>query len=307
MVKKLTLADAQATAAAKGGKCLATKYTDAKTPIPWKCGKCSHVWSQRLAIVRFGSWCPKCAGNVPLTIEDAHAAARQKGGECLSTEYVNNHTHLLWKCGDCSFVWGADLNHVKDGGRWCPQCAGNLRLTLEEAQQIAEARGGKCLSTHYLGSNDPMDWECGDCKGQWTTTFHSIKHLRSWCPNCLHKGETETRKIFEDLTGYAFPHARGLFPENPRWDLDGYCDRWGVAFEFHGQQHYEYIPRFFHKYSGIEGFEKQKTRDEMIERLALDREDPIYLIVIPYWLTYDEKREIIRQELWYLGATNVET
>ena len=39
--------------------------------------------------------------------------------------------------------------------------------------------------------------------------------------------------------------------------------------------------------------------------MALDRADPIYLIVIPYWLTLAERREIIRYELWYLGATNV--
>jgi len=37
--------------------------------------------------------------------------AKSKGGECLSTEYINAHRKLLWKC--------------KNKNGWCPQCKKN--------------------------------------------------------------------------------------------------------------------------------------------------------------------------------------
>ena len=244
MVKKLTSPMPRPLLPLKGGK-FAASYPNSRTPITWKCGKCSHIWDQRLATVKYGSWCPKCAGNTRLSIEDARRTAEQKGGECLSDKYFNNHTLMEWKCGKCSYIWSADLNHVKDAGRWCPQCAGNLRLTLEEAQQIAKARGGKCLSIEYINVEEPMDWECGDCKSRWSTSFHSIKHMKTWCPNCRYKGETETRKIFEDVTSRMFHILEGYSQRTLFGILMGTATNWRLRLSFTGSSMTSIYPGSF--------------------------------------------------------------
>lgn len=34
------------------------------------------------------------------TLEEMRALAAARGGRCLSTEYVNTSTHLLWECAN---------------------------------------------------------------------------------------------------------------------------------------------------------------------------------------------------------------
>ena len=64
-----------------------------------------------------------------------------------------------------------------------PYCAGNARLTLEDAKQIALNRNGKCLSTTYKNSDTPMAWKCH--QGHiWNSPFHNIKYSETWCPFC---------------------------------------------------------------------------------------------------------------------------
>lgn len=63
---------------------------------------------------------------------------------------------------------------------------------LEELHQIAQARGGKCLSTRYLGNGHNLQWEC--CHGHtWWAPPFTIKHKNSWCKKCagLSKGTIE--------------------------------------------------------------------------------------------------------------------
>ena len=88
--------------------------------------------------------------------EDIKKSALSKHEECLSTKYKNNQLPLLWRCKE-NHLWHASLGNVKSG-KWCPYCAGNARLTLEDANQITLSRNSKCLSTTYRNSDTPMMW-----------------------------------------------------------------------------------------------------------------------------------------------------
>ena len=46
--------------------------------------------------------------------------AKAKGGECLSTEYINRKTKLRWRCAE-GHEWEATSHHVKRG-TWCGTC-----------------------------------------------------------------------------------------------------------------------------------------------------------------------------------------
>ncbi len=56
------------------------------------------------------------------------------------------------------------------------------RLTIEEMQSIATARGGRCLSTQYVNNNTPLEWECAQGH-RWFAIASNIRK-GSWCPAC---------------------------------------------------------------------------------------------------------------------------
>lgn len=45
-------------------------------------------------------------------------------GECLSTEYVDCKTRMMWKC-NCSYEWPATFDNVYNKKSWCPNCKEN--------------------------------------------------------------------------------------------------------------------------------------------------------------------------------------
>lgn len=161
MPKRLTLEDVQKTAEERGGKCLSDEYKNAREKLLWEC-ELGHTWWATTGNVRSrGSWCPECAGVSGNSIKDAKELARSRGGKCLSDAYVNNRTHLLWECGK-GHTWEANWHSVSNAETWCPHCAGNVPLTLEAMQELADSRGGKCLSSEYVNVDTHLEWECSE-------------------------------------------------------------------------------------------------------------------------------------------------
>lgn len=58
--RRLTLADAQSAALARGGQCLSTTYENNATYMQWLCHR-GHCWQAPLATIRAGHWCMQCA------------------------------------------------------------------------------------------------------------------------------------------------------------------------------------------------------------------------------------------------------
>ena len=79
-----------------------------------------------------------------LSIEEMREIAEQRGGQCLSTKYVNANTALKWRCSE-GHEWEAKPAYVK-GGTWCPACSGRQKLSLEALKNEAIQRGGRLLS-----------------------------------------------------------------------------------------------------------------------------------------------------------------
>lgn len=120
-----------------------------------------------------------------LTIEDAVALASAKGGQLISNVYINSRTRLIWKCSDpLHSEWLATYNTIQQG-RWCPCCATDKRrLTLTDAQRLANLRGGGLISTEYLNAQTNLLWSCGnEDHPAWWTSYSHIKQ-GSWCPAC---------------------------------------------------------------------------------------------------------------------------
>ncbi len=117
-------------------------------------------------------------------INYAHQIASERGGKCLSTEYVNSQTKLNWECAE-GHVWSANYNNIQQG-TWCPDCSGRRRQTIGDAIQIAQEKSGKCLSKQMKNSNSRLEWMCKH--GHiWKTSFDKIKNKGTWCPTCAGK------------------------------------------------------------------------------------------------------------------------
>lgn len=117
-----------------------------------------------------------------ITIKDAHAIAKLRGGKCLSKTYVRKIDKLKWEC-QYGHIWKASLDSLENSGSWCPECGGTKKLSIEVFKKIAKSHGGKCLSKSYSNSSTKMLWQCS--KGhKWEASGKSIKLSKSWCPNC---------------------------------------------------------------------------------------------------------------------------
>jgi hypothetical protein len=185
----LTLYQLQRFAARKGGQCLSLEYESSAKPLRWRCAA-GHEWRARASSIRAGTWCPLCARNQKLKLQEMRQIARERGGRCLSAIYKNGATLLLWEC-KLGHRWKAPPARVKNGSRrrgsWCPKCY-NLRRrfqgshSIEEMWALAYARGGKCLSVEYAGSRSRLVWEC--VQGHiWRAVPTSVMQ-GTWCPVC---------------------------------------------------------------------------------------------------------------------------
>jgi hypothetical protein len=112
------------------------------------------------------------------------------------------------------------------------------------------------------------------------------------------KGEIECRRVIEKIFNKPFPKARPNFLNNPvtggyhNLELDCYNDELGIAVEYNGRQHYEYVP-YFH--NNKEAFYNQKYRDDMKRRICKDNN--IILIEVPYDVKFQNIEKFILNQL----------
>jgi hypothetical protein len=234
---RLTIDEMRKIAAARGGKCLSKKYVNNLNKLLWEC-RHGHLWEATPANIKRGKWCPICAGRTRLTLEEFKKIAEERGGRCISTEYVNNWTALVWECSE-GHQWKAIPNSIKRG-TWCRVCAGLDKPPLQYLRDTAKKRGGKCLSSTYSNARTKLLWECSEGH-RWKATWDKIRQGR-WCPQCSSGlGERICREFFQQLFRCRFPKYRPTWlinNEGNQMELDGFCKSLNLAFEHQGEQHY---------------------------------------------------------------------
>lgn len=107
------------------------------------------------------------------------------------------------------------------------------------------------------------------------------------------KGEIASRMAMEKIYGVPFPKDRPSWLVNPktgqRLELDGVNHDLKLAFEYHGRQHYTYVP-YFHK--SKQDYIRQVERDNI--KLDICDAKGYYIITIPYTVPIDRIEEYIR-------------
>lgn len=195
-VARLTLHEMQGIAARKGGQCLSIEYLSSSKPLRWKCAL-GHEWLARPSSIKAGSWCPVCAHNQRLKLDEMKEIARERGGRCLSSRYDSGRIPLLWVCNQGHY-WKASPANVKSGtrrkGTWCRECYNwrrrfRAKHSIEAMRQLAIARGGVCASAEYLGSKAKLSWQCA-AGHRWQALPSSVVQ-GTWCPVCARNQRLE--------------------------------------------------------------------------------------------------------------------
>lgn len=123
------------------------------------------------------------------TIERIYGLAGLKGGVCLETEYLGYGNHHRMRCSE-GHEWGVSIRNLYKG-RWCPAChnllrkdrSSHLRLNISHAQDLAERRGGDCLSLEYESAQALLQWQCAEGHN-WSASYNKVSSGRTWCPVC---------------------------------------------------------------------------------------------------------------------------
>jgi hypothetical protein len=284
----------------RGGKCVELlKGNGLRGIYMWECED-GHRWTTAGGnVVTNKTWCAQCQ---KLSLEDCIEEADKRGGKCLESVYINKRELMEWEC-EKGHRFKLRLGAVRNNERWCKKCSDDRkRHPIFIAQELAKQKGGELLSTEYINLDTPMKWKCE--KGHvWEVAMRSMKQRNTWCPNCLYKSEAACREILEELLQFPLLKKRPAFLNG--LELDGYSERFCIAFEYNGKQHYNYTPHF-HR-NGPSDLVKQKLHDCIKENLCKDH--GISLIIIPSNYTYinrEELEEYLREEVDKLpGAISV--
>ena len=114
------------------GQIISGTYKNKRTKLKFKC-KAGHIWETEAQTIIRGSWCFQCwkendAGKQVKNLnglELAQEIAKERGGQCLSTEYKTGKSPLLWVCAN-GHKWNAPYHDVKRR-TWCPECGLGIR------------------------------------------------------------------------------------------------------------------------------------------------------------------------------------
>jgi len=128
-------------------------------------------------------------GRTKHSIATLQTAAEKRGGVCLSAEYHGIGKKYRFRCHR-GHEWETRGNSLLRGD-WCRKCANkDQECSLADLQQKAEAQGGRCLSTAYLGALQKHIFECSEGH-VWEATWSNI-YLGTWCALCADKAQLRT-------------------------------------------------------------------------------------------------------------------
>jgi len=142
---------------------------------------------------------------------------------------------------------------------------------------------------------------CTKRSGSWSNLgidFRTLQFRRPQREKRQSKGEAECKRVMESIYGRPFKNMRPDFLRNSvtggnfNLELDCFSPELGVACEYNGRQHYEFIPHF---HRNKEAFLNQQYRDDMKRRIC--KENGVVLIEVPYSVRIEDIEDYIKKKL----------
>lgn len=255
-------------------------YFNAKTKVCIICPIHGEFWQTPDNHLN-GKSCPNCSHqSFPYTtkkyIEKCKNIHNNKYGYD-NTIYNNSWSKIIATCFEHGNFEINASSHLQGIG--CPECgliliANKLSSNKDEfIQKAIQIHGDKYdySSINYINSWTKVCIICPEHGEFWVTPNNHLNQ-KSGCPVCKSsKGESTIKEILDkhkiiSIREWKHPDEKYLY------EYDFYLPDHNLLIEFHGKQHYDYIP-YFHK--TYHGFELQRLRDSNKITLAKAKKIPL--------------------------------
>ena len=133
-MKRKTISEIDDIVVNLGGTLLSSFYKNYKTKLTVRC-KCGLSWETCYKNLRRGNFCRRCSNKGKVTLDTCQKKASGLDGYCLSLEYINARTKLIWSCKN-GHEWMSSYDRVRRGA-WCTRCTSTIseeicRVLFEE-------------------------------------------------------------------------------------------------------------------------------------------------------------------------------
>jgi hypothetical protein len=216
----------------RGGEILTKGRLVSTGRVDVRCS-CGYEWNVGVGpLYQLETWCPKCAGNFPRSLEELRKIAEARGGKLLSETYTNVDATYDFECS-LGHEFSNTFKHVESGGQWCPTCnkpTKSEEIARETLHQIFGVKFPKARppwlrnSRGYRMELDGYSAELGIA-----FEYQGIQHFKE---NTLYNNRLDTR-IQDDrrkaelcreqnikLLILTYEHEYGDFPRIIREQLD---------------------------------------------------------------------------------------
>ncbi|MBR1974266.1 MAG: hypothetical protein IKA20_00265 [Clostridia bacterium] len=188
---------------------LLSEYEGMSKKIKCKCRICETVWSSKANdLIRAGSGCPSCSGNIGYTQKRFFDNLRQKNPHVSKIEFLSEYKgatkRIQCKCIICNHIWNPLASSLLQG-TGCPKCA-KKRIAIISSEQLKRIkRPGKIshdafidkfntrnphantihICTQYNGAANQIACRCIVCGHEWRAIASRLLS-GSGCPVCAH-------------------------------------------------------------------------------------------------------------------------
>ena len=224
-----------------------------------------------------GNGCRKCADEkLLMSQEDFIKKCKEKYGDKYDyskVEYKNCRTKVIIICPKHGEFSVMPRHFIKNGNkhlRECPLCSleERTKTTDEFIKQAKKIHGNKYdySKVEYKGKNNKVCIICPKHGEFWQFPFN---HLRgNCCPHCSAEMNVYETKLFDSLSKdfpeLEFIHSYRNKKILNRLELDIFSEKYKLAVEYQGDQHY----RPLDIYGGEDSFKKQKERDTLKKKIC---------------------------------------
>jgi hypothetical protein len=150
--------------------------------------------------------------SVKLTYEFVKSKFEERGYKLLSKEYVNANTLLQYQCPHHpdKELWMRYSNFSK--GKGCPYCAGNGRISPDEALERLKDSRYDVIDGFYKNAQSMFTVRCKvNPEHIWRTSYNSlVKHIYG-CPHCAGNARTSQDKAIQELKDSRYEVIDGIY------------------------------------------------------------------------------------------------
>jgi hypothetical protein len=172
------------------------------------------------------------------------------------------------------------------------------KADVKEMKYIISLKNGALITNvnNIKNISDEIKILCKN-EHEFCMTYDDFMNKYKWCNKCNFNsaGENKIKELCDKFFNEIFVKCRLDWLRNKKGiklELDLYCEKLGLAFEYNGEQHYVFNPLY---HSTEADFIKQQEHDKIKERLC--KKQGVTLIIIPYTIKLDDIEKYILNKL----------